>query len=298
MTEPIQPVPPTAAAPPVEASFGTPPPGWPPAPVAAAGTAPARPAAGLAIAALILGIIGVLFGLVPLTFWIAGPLGTVGLVLGLVAFGRSRRAHAPKAMAAWGSGLSVGALVLSVVGAVIFFTAVDELGDDLDEASRSLAGASATEDTTTGTALDPDYSPPPSAPPAPEVTEDAQPSTQAPTTQAKPKPPAAPAAPALTVSQSQAVGEAESYLEFSGFSRLGLIQQLSSDYGSGFSKADATFAVDHLKVDWNEQAVRSAKEYLNTQNFSRRGLIRQLSSAYGSQFTVAQATYAADKVGL
>lgn len=110
-----------------------------------------------------------------------------------------------------------------------------------------------------------------------------------------PKPPAAPT---LTTGQQQAVGAAKDYLDFFAFSRPWLIEQLSSSYGSGFSKADATFAVDHLNVNGTEQAVLSAKEYLRTSHFSRAGLIQQLSSAYGSKVTRAEATYAADKVGL
>jgi Host cell surface-exposed lipoprotein len=104
--------------------------------------------------------------------------------------------------------------------------------------------------------------------------------------------------PKLTMSQEQAIGTAQDYLDSQGFSKAGLIEQLSSPYGSDFNKADATFAVNYLKVNWNEQAVRVARDYLATQNFSRNGLIEQLSSPYGSQFTRAQATYAASKVGL
>ena len=95
---------------------------------------------------------------------------------------------------------------------------------------------------------------------------------------------------------------AVSYLEGSGFSKQGLIDQLSSEYGSGYTLQQATDAVQALEdaglVDWNEQAVRSAEEYLEYSSFSRQGLIDQLSSEYGSQYTVAQATYAADQVGL
>jgi hypothetical protein len=118
-----------------------------------------------------------------------------------------------------------------------------------------------------------------------------------PTTQPSPKVTHKPA-PKLTAGQEQAIGSAESYLSFQAFSRKGLIKQLSSDYGEGFSVADATFAVDHLKVDWNEQAVRSAKSYLSMQHFSRKGLIHQLESAYGEQFTHAQAVYGVTKAGL
>src|SRR5690348_3701511 len=109
----------------------------------------------------------------------------------------------------------------------------------------------------------------------------------------KPKP-----APQLTAGQEQAIGAAKDYLTLSGFSRIGLIKQLSSAYGDGFSKADATFAVDYLHVNWKEQAVRSAKDYLATTHFSRAGLIDQLSSQYGDGYTRAEAVYAANKVGL
>jgi host cell surface-exposed lipoprotein len=84
----------------------------------------------------------------------------------------------------------------------------------------------------------------------------------------------------------------------SGFSRAGLIQQLTSKMGEGFKMSDAVFAVNHVKVDWNKEAVESAKSYLDMSSFSRAGLIQQLSSKAGDQFTVAQATYAANHVGL
>lgn len=104
--------------------------------------------------------------------------------------------------------------------------------------------------------------------------------------------------PARTMAQEQAIGAAESYLNVSAFSRKGLINQLSSAYGEGFSVADATYAVDHITVDWNEQAAKSAKSYLQVTNFSRKGLIEQLESSSGEGFTHAQAVYGAKAAGL
>jgi hypothetical protein len=101
-----------------------------------------------------------------------------------------------------------------------------------------------------------------------------------------------------TMSQQQAIGSAKDYLAMTGFSRAGLIDQLSSSAGDGFSKADARFAVDHLHVNWNQQAVRSAKDYLHMTHFSRAGLIEQLSSSAGDGYTKAQAIYAVNHVGL
>jgi len=117
---------------------------------------------------------------------------------------------------------------------------------------------------------------------------------------AAPEPPAPqePDAPSLTPSQEAAVRAAESYLQFKGFSRQGLIDQLSSEFADQFPVEDATIAVDSLDVDWNEQAVRSAESYLDLMGFSCQGLIDQLSSEFADKFTVEQATYAAQQVGL
>ena len=101
----------------------------------------------------------------------------------------------------------------------------------------------------------------------------------------------------LTGPQKNAVRSARSYLSFAGFSRDGLIEQLSSPYGDGYEVHDATVAVDSLSVDWNAQAVRSAKQYLNMMGFSCRGLIQQLSSDAGDKYTVGQATFGAQQAG-
>ena len=81
-----------------------------------------------------------------------------------------------------------------------------------------------------------------------------------------------------------------------GFSKKGLIGQLSSSAGEGFAKADATFAANHVDVDWNAEAVESAESYLDTMPFSRDGLIDQLTSSAGEGFTLAEAQYAVDQV--
>lgn len=105
--------------------------------------------------------------------------------------------------------------------------------------------------------------------------------------------------PSYTVAQENAMQSARGYLGMgTGFSRAGLINQLSSKAGEGFPKTVATFAVNHLSVDWNKQAVLSAKGYLDMgTGFSRSSLINQLTSKAGEQFTMAQATYAAHHVG-
>lgn len=104
--------------------------------------------------------------------------------------------------------------------------------------------------------------------------------------------------PKYTVAQENAIESAENYLDMTGFSRAGLIQQLTSPAGDAFKRADAVFAVRHIKVNWKNEAVESAKSYLDMTGFSRAGLIQQLTSSAGDQYTRAQAEYAADQVGL
>jgi hypothetical protein len=103
-----------------------------------------------------------------------------------------------------------------------------------------------------------------------------------------------PEQPLSPVSQQQAVRKAEDYLDYTAFSRSGLINQLVEF--EGFSTQDATFAVDSLNVDWNEQAVKKAKDYLDYTAFSRSGLINQLVEFEG--FTPAQAAYGVAATGL
>jgi len=101
----------------------------------------------------------------------------------------------------------------------------------------------------------------------------------------------------LTGPQNNAVRSAKQYLSMTGFSRDGLIHQLSSDAGDGYDISDATAAVDSLNNDWNQEAVKSAKEYLSMMGFSCKGLIEQLSSSAGDKYTVDQATYGAKQAG-
>jgi hypothetical protein len=101
----------------------------------------------------------------------------------------------------------------------------------------------------------------------------------------------------LTGPQNNAVRSARQYLSLKGFSRDGLIRQLSSAAGNGYEVADATVAVDSLGVDWNEEAVKSAKLYLSMTGFSCNGLIQQLSSSAGDGYTESQATYGARQAG-
>jgi hypothetical protein len=97
----------------------------------------------------------------------------------------------------------------------------------------------------------------------------------------------------------QAADAASGYLSGGqGFSEEGLLQQLTSSAGNGFTEAQAEYPINSLHPDWDAQAVDAAKGYVQMGGFSRASLIQQLTSSAGNGFTQAQAEYAASRVGL
>ena len=94
-----------------------------------------------------------------------------------------------------------------------------------------------------------------------------------------------------TMEQKNALAKAKSYLNYTAFSRSGLISQLEYE---GFSTESATYAVDNCGADWNEQAVKKAESYLKYSSFSKSGLIEQLEY---EGFTHEQAVYGAEQNG-
>lgn len=100
------------------------------------------------------------------------------------------------------------------------------------------------------------------------------------------------AEPEMTAGQKNALASAEQYLDYSAFSKSGLVKQLKFEK---FSEKDAVFAVNQLDANWNEQAALSAEQYLDTSSFSRDGLITQLKF---EGYTQEQAEYGVKQAGL
>ena len=98
----------------------------------------------------------------------------------------------------------------------------------------------------------------------------------------------------LTRPQANALRSAKEYLEYSGYSRKGLIEQLHEC--DRYTVSDATVAIDSLSIDWKEQAAKSAKEYLEYSGYSRKGLIEQLHEC--DRYTVSDATVAIDSLSI
>lgn len=97
--------------------------------------------------------------------------------------------------------------------------------------------------------------------------------------------------PKLTVGQENAISKALDYLDYTAFSRSGLIKQLEFE---GFTTDEATFGVDYVDADWGAQAEAKAQDYMDYSSFSRQGLIDQLIF---EGFSKEQAARGADSVG-
>lgn len=94
-----------------------------------------------------------------------------------------------------------------------------------------------------------------------------------------------------TTGQQNALKQAKLYLELTGFSYSGLIEQLEFE---GYTHSEAVYGADNCGADWYEQAARKAAEYLDLMPFSRDDLIDQLEF---EGFTYDQAVYGVEHNG-
>lgn len=80
-------------------------------------------------------------------------------------------------------------------------------------------------------------------------------------------------------------------------SKVGVYDQLTSEYGDKFSAEAAQYAVDTMDADWNANALAKAKSYQETMAMSPEGIRDQLTSEYGEKFTAEEADYAVANLG-
>jgi len=99
-------------------------------------------------------------------------------------------------------------------------------------------------------------------------------------------------APSTSAEYKSALNKATSYSNIMHMSKLGVYDQLVSEYGEKFSANAAQYAIDNVKADWNANALAKAKSYQDTMNMSPAGIHDQLTSANGEKFTQSEADYA------
>lgn len=94
-----------------------------------------------------------------------------------------------------------------------------------------------------------------------------------------------------TLGQQNALKSAKSYIGYSAFSYLDLVEQLEYE---GYSHEEAVYGADNCGADWNDEALESAMSYIDYSSFSYVDLVEQLEY---EQFTHEQAVYGADNCG-
>lgn len=97
-----------------------------------------------------------------------------------------------------------------------------------------------------------------------------------------------------TTGQKNALNKAKSYSNTMHMSKKGIYKQLISEYGEGFTKEEAQYAIDNIKVDWKKNALAKAKNYQESMSMSKSAIYKQLTSDYGEGFTAEEAQYAID----
>ncbi|MDN6460745.1 MAG: Ltp family lipoprotein [Corynebacterium flavescens] len=108
----------------------------------------------------------------------------------------------------------------------------------------------------------------------------------------------APAAPAADVPREykSALKKAGTYSKMMHMSQQGIYDQLTSEYGEGFSPDAAQYAIENLDADYNAAALEKAKSYQDNMSMSPSAIYDQLTSEYGEKFTAEEAQHAVDNL--
>jgi len=96
--------------------------------------------------------------------------------------------------------------------------------------------------------------------------------------------------------KANALKKAEMYSSTMSMSKLGVYDQLISEYGEKFTKEEAQYAVDNMNADWKANALKKAETYASTMDMSDSAIYDQLVSEYGEKFTQKEARYAIDNL--
>ncbi|MEO3976257.1 DUF4190 domain-containing protein [Streptomyces sp. CAU 1734] len=97
---------------------------------------------GLGVAALVLGVLGLITGPIPLIFWLGGTLALLALIFGLVGRGRAKRGEASnKGVATAGAVLGLLGMIGATIGAAITIMAVDDAVDEINKATTPASAS-------------------------------------------------------------------------------------------------------------------------------------------------------------
>ena len=116
------------------------PPGYPGMP-----QAPGQPPRnGLGTTALVLGILGVVFAIIWLTFWLGAILGVLALIFGIIGSSRAGKGLATnKGVAVSGLVLGAISIVVAIIWGVLIVVAAKDVADELEKETGAKGGATA-----------------------------------------------------------------------------------------------------------------------------------------------------------
>ncbi len=100
----------------------------------------------------------------------------------------------------------------------------------------------------------------------------------------------------IPIEYANALIKAETYSSTMNMSKSGIYNQLTSEYGEGFTAEAAQYAIDNIVADFNENALKKAETYSDTMHMSKQSIYDQLTSEYGEKFTHEEAQYAVDNL--
>lgn len=93
-----------------------------------------------------------------------------------------------------------------------------------------------------------------------------------------------------------ALKKAKTYAKTMNMSKIGIYNQLVSEYGENFPAEAAEYAMENISFNWKQNALKKAKTYANTMDMSNSAIYEQLISTYGENFTREEAQYAIDNL--
>ena len=100
----------------------------------------------------------------------------------------------------------------------------------------------------------------------------------------------------VSTEYKNALKKAKTYSDLMHMSKMGIYEQLTSEYGEKFPEDAAQYAIDNVDADWKANALEKAKMYQETMSMSKSAIYDQLVSEYGEQFTAEEAQYAIDNL--
>lgn len=79
-------------------------------------------------------------------------------------------------------------------------------------------------------------------------------------------------------------------------SKVGVYDQLTSEYGERFSQEAAQYVIDNIEANWKENGLKKVKTYQTSRAMSTSAVYDKLTSESGEKFTKEEAQYTIDNL--